>query len=307
MLLIPYLIIDYGHSLEKTNRENLQAKEMLNRNISMIDKTDDSPLNCNVCLLSFVGDVGLTNDSINTIKNIKKHKPDAIFFAGDLSYSIPDDWFDLTKSLDNTKVFPALGNHETGYDSNDILHYPFENWLLPYGITNTYYSVTNDFIKVIIIDTELLENNNYEKFQQQKQFIINELDGNESDFEIIVMHRPIYSDQRIIDEYKKQLQPIFDKYKVELVIQAHNHSYQRYEPMLSNGIVDTDGQIYIVVGTGGRSLYQSGNDIDNQIIALAKPGILLLKLNNDIAYGSFVSNNGHVLDEFIIEKIEVKT
>lgn len=261
-------------------------------------------LNCKNCILTFVGDVGLTDDSVNTIKNIMDVNPDGIFFAGDLSYTSPDDWFDLTQNLDNSKVFPAMGNHEVGKDSFDVNNYPVEEWLSPYDIDSTYYSVSNNFIKVIIIDTELLEQNNFDEFQRQKQFIINELDSNTSNFEIVVMHRPFYSDQKTVDEYKNQLQPIFDKYEVELVVQAHNHNYQRYMSLSFDGIQNDKGQTYIGVGTGGRNLYESGDKVEHKILGFKDAGIFVLEINRNVAVGKFLSNNNEVLDEFEIQYIE---
>ena len=64
--------------------------------------------------------------------------------------------------------------------------------------------------------------------------------------------------------------PLFDKYGVDLVLQAHNHNYQRSYPLIynysnpgnpaigaasNNTYIDPRGQVYLVVGTGGHPLY----------------------------------------------------
>ena len=64
--------------------------------------------------------------------------------------------------------------------------------------------------------------------------------------------------------------PLFEQYGVDLVLQGHNHNYQRTYPIKFNSsspkhpietstnkttYTDPDGQIFAIVGTGGDSLY----------------------------------------------------
>ena len=62
--------------------------------------------------------------------------------------------------------------------------------------------------------------------------------------------------------------PLFDKYHVDLVLQAHNHNYERTFPLMkgsgdnptitstaTTAYTNPTGQIYVVVGTGGQSAY----------------------------------------------------
>ena len=53
--------------------------------------------------------------------------------------------------------------------------------------------------------------------------------------------------------------PLFDKYHVDLVLQGHNHNYQRGYPLKADMVTETrpdsiyqnpKGSIYMVVGTG---------------------------------------------------------
>lgn len=257
-------------------------------------------LNCEICTLTFVGDVGFNNDSKNTIENILNQDADVILFVGDLSYTNPKDWFELTEKLNNTKVFPALGNREVATK----MSYTHRDWLSPYGITNSYYSISNEFMKIIVIDTELLENQNIVKFNMQKQFIINELKENTVDFEIIVMHRPMYSERHVSYEYRDELQPIFDEYDVELVIQGHDHKYLRYPALSYNEQLSSNGQVYITVGTGGKGLHQLLDDSSAVFKFSDEAGILRLEINNNTAIGQFITNSNKTIDEFVISKIK---
>jgi hypothetical protein len=65
-------------------------------------------------------------------------------------------------------------------------------------------------------------------------------------------------------------QPLFDKYGIKIVLQAHAHNYQRTYPIMYNSKNPTNpvvtstndetynnpsGEIYLTVGTGGRDLH----------------------------------------------------
>ena len=87
-----------------------------------------------------------------------------------------------------------------------------------------------------------------------------------------MMHKPIHSTpSKQSSEFiiREKYQPIFDEYNVDLVLQIHNHFYDRTLPLNFNSeniftsIIDAnngnnntfenpDGTIYTVVGTGGN-------------------------------------------------------
>jgi hypothetical protein len=72
------------------------------------------------------------------------------------------------------------------------------------------------------------------------------------------------------DDLRNTYQPLFDKYGIKIVLQAHAHNYQRTYPILCNSknpsspiVTSTNnetynnpsGEIYLTVGTGGRDLH----------------------------------------------------
>jgi hypothetical protein len=90
-----------------------------------------------------------------------------------------------------------------------------------------------------------------------------------------MIHKPIYSSlSSHSQEYimREKYQPIFDKYGVDMVLQGHNHIYDRTLPLkfnpnniskpivdesnnnrTTNKFVNPEGSIFSVVGLGGRS------------------------------------------------------
>ncbi len=114
---------------------------------------------------------------------------------------------------------------------------------------------------------------------EQYKFAVTDLEkanNNSSiDWIIVMFHKPIYSSlSSHSQEYiiREKYQPIFDKYGVDIVLQGHNHIYDRTLPLqfnhnnigkptvdesnnrtTTNKFVNPEGSIFSVVGLGGRS------------------------------------------------------
>ena len=111
---------------------------------------------------------------------------------------------------------------------------------------------------------------------EQYKFVVNDLENTNNNSSInwiiVMFHKPFYSSlSSHIQEYimREKYQPVFDKYGVDIVLQGHNHIYDRTLPLKFNPnnigkpIVDEsnntneffnpDGSIYSVIGLGGRS------------------------------------------------------
>ena len=87
---------------------------------------------------------------------------------------------------------------------------------------------------------------------KQYQFVVNDLEkastnSSSIDWIIVMFHKPFYSSlSSHMQEYimREKYQPVFDKYGVDLVLQGHNHIYDRTLPLkfnlrnISNPIVD---------------------------------------------------------------------
>lgn len=111
---------------------------------------------------------------------------------------------------------------------------------------------------------------------EQYKFAVNDLEkaNNDSsiDWIIVMFHKPLYSSlSSHIQEYimRDKYQPVFDRYGVDIVLQGHNHIYDRTLPLqfnpnnISKPIVNEsnntnkfsnpEGSIFSVIGLGGRS------------------------------------------------------
>ena len=236
-----------------------------------------------------------------------------------------------------------MGDHEysdtTGGATGIINEY-----LKPLNMTKTYYSFDVNNIHFTVIDPHIDYRINSTQYQFIEQDLQNASPTNNSriDWLFVVEHIPMYtspskhlSNSTIRDIYH----PLFDKYNVDLVFSGDNHNYQRtfqlkYNnsngnnsiPIISdrnlnnyNSSNDYSGQIYIITGTGGRSLYE----IKQQAPFVAKQydkhyGFLNLDFTtNNTLTATFYANerdinnntidssnnaNNIIIDQFIISK-----
>jgi hypothetical protein len=114
-----------------------------------------------------------------------------------------------------------------------------------------------------------------------------------------MFHKPFYSSLTShIQEYimREKYQPVFDKYGVDLVLQGHNHFYDRTLPLqfnphninkpivdesnnTTNKFINPEGSIFSVVGLGGRSSHIFLNQPDYVVKQSNGFGFLTIEIN----------------------------
>jgi hypothetical protein len=111
-----------------------------------------------------------------------------------------------------------------------------------------------------------------------------------------------------------------------LVLESHNHNYQRTypisynsgdssKPTITDGVTtgynsNTKGAIFVIVGTGGQGFYPMQGQEPYMVKQIdGKFGFLNIDISNDNRHakltGTFYDNKGDALDNFTIEK-EIK-
>jgi len=263
-----------------------------------------------------VGDVGTLPTSLQTLESVDLTNPEVILFAGDLSYGPAKDWFDISNFLGLDRIYIALGNHE----------HPKSAYMEHYGMQKEFYSFDYENVHFIALQinpegTEEYEQE-YEQGSEQYKFLENDLKSASTnpntDWIIVFFHQPMYTDTRFTNvDSRNSLQPLFDLYDVDLVLQGHAHIYERTVPLKFNNTItddstssyiDPDGQIYVTIGTGGKGLKSktatgfvgisewSVTQNDESF------GFLNLKLVNDgkMIVGEFITNDGTIPDSFQI-------
>jgi len=290
------LIIVIGVGIVVVISATIFGMSMMNPQPERLTNDEESPI---IPYSNFVvvGDIGVIKDSHNTIRNIGLYDPEVVLLVGDLSYKSPGEWFVATDPfLYDKQVLLALGNHEV--EGGWIPEY----WLPHYGLTEEFYTRTYANVAFIALSTETSYSIESEQFKFLETSLKSVSNNPDIDWIIVFFHRPMYTDSRSGKmDFRNNLQPIFDKYGVDLVLQAHAHVYERTSPLKFNSTINDDGQTFVTVGTGGINHHTFFQKSEWSIIQNNEDFGLLnlhLVLNGTKIRGEFITNDGRILDTF---------
>jgi len=170
----------------------------------------------------------------------------------------PNEWqlfFDTIQPLVNhIAYYIGVGNHDysgSGEDKFKVFaaYFPFE------GNKETYYSFDIGVVHFIVLNSETDFGIGSTQHTWLKNDLASAVQG--SKFTIAAFHRPPYSSSGHGSdlETREAFSTLFEQYKVDLVINGHNHAYERSCPVITVACDNTNGVIYIVAGAGGAPLY----------------------------------------------------
>lgn len=270
------------------------------------------------------GDWGCGPRAQDTVRNMQVKEPELVLALGDLSFQkTADCWINLVKPLEQ-KLKIILGDHDV--DENNLTRY--NQYLDYFNMTEPYYSF--DYRNVHFLGMATAKNDiiPYDNSSLQIKFIEQDLkkaqNNKEIDWIIVYTFRTLYSSNTMhpgTDELRNSYHPLFDKYGVDLVLQAHNHNYQRTYPLNYNERVPTDpfigdknikeydgdglGPIFVTVGTAGRDLYNFTGQKPFIVRQFERHGFLNVEIsdNGSNLTASFYENReGKIKDEFSLLK-----
>jgi hypothetical protein len=128
----------------------------------------------------------------------------------------------------------------------------------PKGLEETTYFVDYQDARIISLNSNV-------ELELQAEWLDSLLSKTAKKWIIITYHHPMYSASSGRDNptLRKIWKPIFDKYKVDLVLQGHDHSYARGRVSPGENILDgvnlrdQTGTVYVVSVSGGK-MYEVG-------------------------------------------------
>lgn len=174
----------------------------------------------------------------------------------------------------------------------------------PAGLKGSCYFVDYQNLRLISIDSaagdELEDENGYEMIIQ-KTWLDSVLRTNTKKWVIVTTHLPFYStkDTRDNPQLRKHFQPILEKYKVDLVLTGHDHSYGRGRASDSAGVKPT---IVYVVSVSGPKIYPVGDKSWMEFRGDSRALYQKISIDdNSLKYKS-ITVLGDVFDEFRITK-----
>lgn len=236
----------------------------------------------------YFGDVqtDIRSQAARTLRAGWQAAPDARFavFAGDLvNHGFNDSqWDEFHEALGfmsgSMPLLPTPGNHDTKRETPaEALAAPYSaapayhaNFALPQNgpdipeLKGEAYYVDYQGVRVISINSNVLDDDRplNEKHRKAWDGLLAWLEAalrdNPNRWTVTTHHHPIYSgsEGRDNEGMRSLLRPLYDRYRVDLVLQGHDHCYCRTHKVSGDRVVaaDAPGTVYMV-SVAGPKLY----------------------------------------------------
>jgi hypothetical protein len=193
-------------------------------------------------------------------------------------------------------------------------------------------------LHLISIDTELRDaagNQVMDGKGDQYDWLAKDLAANRLPFTIVYFHKPPYSKgshnsdtESDMKNMREKVNPLFEKYNVDLVLAGHSHVYERTKPLRGHfGINDSfdeatqvvatekapnqyvvgkkgQGVIYVVNGSGSRlGGRMPGFPLKSAVYVNTEVGgSMIIDVSKSKFDAKWVAADGQVRDQFVIEK-----
>ena len=187
--------------------------------------------------------------------------------------------------LDEKVTFYAsLGNHDL----------PEEQQYKPFHMDGRrYYTFKKGNVRFFALDSNYMD-------PDQLAWLTGQLEGSTDNWKIAFFHHPLYSSARAHGsslELRDVLEPIFEKYGVQVVFSGHDHVYERIKPQ--------KGVAYFTEGSSGQ--LRRGDLRGAEFTAKAFDAdcaFMLVEITKDDLYFQTISRTGETVDSGKVTRVE---
>lgn len=182
----------------------------------------------------------------------------------------------------NIPFYASLGNHD---DPNQVFYKPFNM------NGQRYYTFKKDKLgspgaRFFALDSNYMS-------REQLTWLERELSNSGSDWKIPYFHHPLYSSGErhgSEEDLRTQLEPLFLKHNVNVVIAGHEHFYERLKPQKGIYYFTAGGSAKLRAGDirTKSPMTEKGFDTDNSY--------MLVELTADTMYFQALSRTGKLVD-----------
>ncbi len=197
----------------------------------------------------------------------------------------------------------VAGNHEYGKGTGLSPQWRAQFTLPENGppkLEETSYSVDFPDLKMVALDAKMIDDHK-ELEESTVRWLEQVLTSNPRKWTVVVVHYPLFSTKsnRDNENLRKTFKPIFEKFKVDLVLQGHDHGYGR-------GNIESGPTKHVtsyVVSNAGPKMYEVG---DNKDWMTRKAGYTQLFQvvsieDNELNYKAYTAK-GDLYDAFVLKK-----
>ncbi len=270
------------------------------------------------------GDVGINSAAVANNIMAARQNPHFAIVGGDLGYdngrsvevsiAFIRNW-SRTMIDSEGRLIPmvtCIGNHEVdgGYARNRAKS-PFYLALFDGIYPETTYNTLDfgDYLSLVLLDTEHL----CDIGGEQTSWLDKALRTREDlPHTIVVNHVPAYPSHRnpigtpakgdkkatkgTGEENRKHWVPLFDKYRVPLVLEHHDHTFKRTKPLLG-GLPHDNGVLYLGDGSWGRlRIPRPKDDLHVMVKTSSDYHITLHKIQGQERYHMAMDEHARVMD-----------
>jgi len=156
---------------------------------------------------------------------------------------------------------PSPGNHDhfnmpNGERAASVFWRPQFNLPLngPNGLEETCYFADVQGVRFISLNSDQAEESDVH-LEAQRIWLERILENNPNTWTVVTFHHPIYSPKGTRDNkrMRETFKPIFDRYRVDLVLQGHDHTYARgMSKIPMDGKGESSGTMYVVSVSGPK-------------------------------------------------------
>ncbi|MET8994214.1 discoidin domain-containing protein [Amycolatopsis sp. NPDC004169] len=234
-----------------------------------------------------------------TAKLVENMNPAAVITMGDNQYDEPTlsdfkNYYDKTWGKFKNITHPIPGNHEsyskfTGYEQY------FGAIAKPQG--QRYYSWEMGNWHFIALDSNDFVTHDDFAEPPQVTWLKQDLANNKKGCVAAYYHHPRWSSGDHGDNIDSiQLWNLMVANKVDLVLNGHDHDYERFVPQNADGKADAAGPVEIVGGSGGANLYDLSPAHATTAKLLKTFGVLKLSMTDTTFQTQLIGVDGKVLD-----------
>jgi predicted phosphodiesterase len=180
------------------------------------------------------------------------------------------------------KFYAAIGNHD---NPNERVYKPFNMG------GSRYYSFRKGNATFFVLDSNYMDSS-------QLGWLQTELQATNTEWKICYFHHPLYSDGRSHGpdlDLRAVLEPLFERYGVNVVLAGHEHVYERIRP--KNGVY------YFTLGNSGKLRYHNLRPSPDTLAGFdTDRDFMLVEIAGDKFYFQTISRTGQVVDSGALQR-----
>jgi len=233
---------------------------------------------------------------------MESHEPDLFLFSGDMVelgalQSEWDAWFTASGDAFARKpLIPAHGNHE----------FLAQNYFAQFGVPGNEEWFAVEYADMLVLSLNDTVRDTEDVDTLQSGFLAAELAATSSRWQVALHHQPMYSRSSThgsSEALRAAWGPVYDAGGMDLVVNGHNHTYERSVPIKGGAEVSAEeGTRYMVTGGAGAPLYTGVDDAWFGLVAEPVNHYVIADFVAGTATFTVRDLSGNVIDEWAMQR-----